>query len=578
MRFFLLFWMLVLLQGINAQLNFEDRANLLGLTNHTGTSGFGGYGVSFVDFDDDGLDDITMASGNGEPVRFYKNFDGFVFAEVFLLPTSSSFDYRTRSVTWVDFDNDGDKDFFLTSDTNGNRLFQNQNGVLTDITVIAGFPLENLFTYGASWGDIDNDGCLDVYLSNRIGGTNITNYLFKNNCDGTFSEVTEAIGLANLPALSFCSGFFDFNNDGWLDLYVANDKFKPNYLYKNNGDGTFSDVSTASGTDIVMDAMSVTIDDFNADGYYDIFLTNTPVGVSTPVPGSVLFKNNGDETFTNISSSSGTNLDSFSWGSSFLDADKDTDLDLYINTQYTGDNGYPSYAFYENLGDETFHSANDVGFTTNVYRSYSCALGDYNNDGNLELLVNNDIENIPSLWENMALNTNNYISIALRGIVSNADGIASKIEISINGDKQFRHVMCGEGYLSQNSLVEHFGLGSSSVIDHVKVTWPSGIVDVINNVTANQKLIITEGSALSVNGVSNDSFQFFPNPVKNTLTLTAQNTIDYIILYNTLGQIAFYTEPNTTHTELDLSALQRGTYFLKVTIANGNKMARVIKQ
>jgi hypothetical protein len=106
-------------------------------------------------------------------------------------------------------------------------------------------------------------------------------------------------------------------------------------------------------------------------------------------------------------------------------------------------------------------------------------------------------------------------------------------------------------------------LGSASVIDYVKVTWPSGIVDVINNVTANQKLIITEGSALSVNGVRNDSFQFFPNPVKNTLTLTAQNTINHIILYNTLGQIALYNEPNTTHTELDLSSLQRCTYFFE---------------
>ncbi|RZN81454.1 MAG: VCBS repeat-containing protein, partial [Winogradskyella sp.] len=216
--------------SIMAQINFQNNGSVLGLTANTGTSVFGGSGVSFVDYNGDGYDDITLASGENIPVRFYRNLDGTFFVEESLLPILGDYSYKTRSVTWIDFDNDGDKDLFLTSDTDGNRLFENQNDTLVDVTIAAGLPLDNVYTYGASWGDIDNDGCLDVYLSNRIGATTITNYLFKNNCDGTFSDVTDSVGLTNSSALTFCSAFFDFNNDGYQDLYIANDKFKPNYL------------------------------------------------------------------------------------------------------------------------------------------------------------------------------------------------------------------------------------------------------------------------------------------------------------------------------------------------------------
>ena len=182
-------------------------------------------------------------------------------------------------------------------------------------------------------------------------------------------------------------------------------------------------------------------------------------------------------------------MDSFSWGSSFLDADNDTHIDLYVNTQYASSNVYPTYAFYKNNGDETFTSSSNAGFTTNAYRSYASAIGDYNNDGLLEIAVNNDFNENPSLWENMATNNRNYLSVALEGTMSNKDGIGSVIEISVNGSSQYRLIMSGEGYLSQNSFTEHFGVGVASIIDYVKVKWLSGVEDVIYNVSANQKII-----------------------------------------------------------------------------------------
>ena len=548
-----------------SQIDFVDRANVLGIITHTGFSSFGGTGVSFTDFDDDGFDDITLAASANEPVRFYKNIDGLFFIEVSFFTNPSNYDYHTRSVTWIDYDNDGDKDLFLTSDTDGNRLFQRQNSALDDVTLASGFPLDNLFTYGASWGDINNDGCIDVYLSNRIGNTTITNYLFQNNCDGTFSEVTNSIGLTNEPALSFCSGFFDFNNDGWQDLYVANDKFKPNYLYKNNGDGTFTDVSVSSGTNIVVDAMSVTVDDFNADGFFDIYITNTPSTISTPDPGCVLLKNNGDETFTNVANASGTDLDSFAWGSNFLDADNDSHLDLYVNTMYTDTSTYPSYAFYEGNGDETFNGVGYAGFTTNSYKSYGSAIGDYNNDGHLEIVVNNDDDANPCLWENIASNTRNYIAVALEGISSNKDGIGSVIEISINGEKQYRLVMSGEGYLSQNSLTEHFGIDVASTIDYIKVSWLSGIEDIIYDVGANQKITIVEGSTLSLEEHAQQfALQYYPNPCKTKVTLNANTRIKAVEIFDELGRKIYRSEYDNSEVILDLSAFSKGIYFAQV--------------
>ena len=276
---------------INAQIYFADEASNIGLTEHTGGSP-NGSGLSFADYDGDGYDDITLASGDGVPLRFYKNFVGLFFEETLISPPIT---YRTRAVNWVDFDNDGDKDLFVTSDTNGNRLYEKTVTGLINVTASAGFPLINEFTFGASWGDVNNDGCLDVYISNRIinpGPDEITNRFYLNNCDGTFTDATDSSGLTNTPALTFCSGFFDLNNDGFQDLYVSNDKFEPNFLYLNTGDGTFEDISTYSGTGVTMDAMCVTIDDFNSDGFMDIYLTNSASNVSESTIGNIFYKNN----------------------------------------------------------------------------------------------------------------------------------------------------------------------------------------------------------------------------------------------------------------------------------------------
>ncbi|SHH76933.1 FG-GAP-like repeat-containing protein [Winogradskyella jejuensis] len=563
---------------VTAQIDFQNQASTLGFNSHTGPTIFGGSGVSFVDYNGDGFDDITLTRTDNSTVSFYKNIDGVFFQLEDLLPSSGNYEYRTRNATWIDYDNDGDKDLFLTSDTDGNRLFQNQSGSLVDVTIQAGLPTDNVFTFGASWGDFNNDGCLDVYLSNRSLGTLITNYLFMNNCDGTFTDATNSSGVSAGSVWSFCSAFFDFNNDGYQDIYIANDKTTPNYLFKNNGDGTFSDVSVASGTDIVVGAMSVTVDDYDSDGYFDIFVTNSPNGAGYDAPGTVLLKNNGDETFSNVTTSTQTSLVTFSWGSNFLDADNDGDLDLYINSQYTSSDSFPSYGFYINNNLGSFSLSNSSGFTTNDYNSYSSAIGDYNNDGKLEIISNNGNSQNPSFWENMDFSTNNYLSIALEGNMSNKDGIGSIIEISIGGSKQYRTLLGGESYMAQNSFTEHFGVGTATTVDYVKVKWLSGLEDILYNVSVNQKLSVVEGTALSTYDFDDVSLSYYPNPVKNTLTINAQQNVENITMYNMLGQEVIRSFPNSVDTEVDMSSLFPGTYFVKVSIQGNTKTIRVIKQ
>ncbi|WP_439152743.1 FG-GAP-like repeat-containing protein [Winogradskyella sp.] len=561
---------------IQAQIYFADEAANIGFTDHCGSVSLGN-GLSFVDYDNDGYDDITLTSGDGVPLRFYKNFQGLFFEELLINPAIT---YQTKAVTWVDYDNDGDKDLYVTSNVAGNRLFQKTDSGLVDVTVSSGLPFVNINTYGASWGDVNNDGCLDVYISNRIAGsTTVTNYLFRSNCDGTFTNATDLIGLSNTPALTFCSGFLDFNNDGWQDIYVANDKFFPNYLFKNNGDGTFTDVSATSGTDIIVDAMSVTVDDFNSDGYLDIYVTNTPNEISTPSQGNVLLKNNGDETFTNISVTAGTVFESFAWGSTFFDAENDGDLDLYVSSSYDGSfNGYPSATFYENQGNETFTEPNSVGFMNDNKMSYSNAIGDLNNDGKSDIIVLNSNDEPPFIWNNQTTSNNNYLSITLEGTQSNKDGVGSLIEISVNGNKQYRYVMCGEGYIAQNSFKEIFGVGTETIIDYVKVKWLSGVEDMLYDVPVNQDINIIEASTLSINDLSSvNVLKLFPNPVNGILKLKSSDIINRVDIYNTLGKIILTSFENLENVEMNLKDLTTGFYYIKVSTDKGSKTKRFIK-
>ncbi|WP_158281917.1 FG-GAP-like repeat-containing protein [Winogradskyella wandonensis] len=561
------------------QILFEDEASLRGLDITTPSDG-NGLGISFVDYDNDGLDDLTIPSRGNQELKFYKNFGGFFVKQDLILPPIT---YPTRSISWVDYDNDGDKDLFVVSDSHGNRLFnRNSSGNFVDVTLSSGLFTDNVFTYSVSWGDIQNDGCLDLFFSNRTTNTLFPNFLFKNNCDGTFTNVSSLAGISSESRLTFGASFFDYNKDGFQDIYLINDKSFSNRLYKNNGDSTFTDVSALTGAGITADAMSVTIDDYNSDGFLDIYITNTDIiyADSNRIPGNILLKNVDGNHFEDVSAESSVDLFGWCWGANFLDADNDSDLDLYVSCLYVTPPSIDSYGFFENSNLNQFHLPSSIAFLQNNYNSYGCAVGDVNSDGKVDIAVINDSASIPNIWINKTLNDNNYLAIDLEGTAANKDGVGSLIEVTISGDRQYRYILNGEGYISQNSFIEYFGLGDASIVDELKITWLSGTVDIFYNIAANQTLNIVEGSSstLSANGLSREFLHIYPNPAIDTTNISSYSIINTVILYNSFGQEVYSKEVNSKSIKLDLLDFMSGIYFLKISTDKSTIVKKIIKQ
>jgi len=552
--FFLVF--LFFFSTVNAQISFEDVANEIGTAYSYGTSTWGG-GVSFADFDNDGWDDLTFASEEGTEIYFLKNNDG-IFNSISLNGISNTF--KTKQVIWVDYDNDGDQDFFVTGFEGVNKFYKNDGDMnFTDISSTIGFFQTDLFTYGVSFADMDNDGDLDAFISNRDGvADDQRNYLYRND-EGTYIDITASAGLSMSSHLSFCSIIFDYNNDGFQDIYISNDKpDNLNILYKNNGDGTFDDVSEYSGAGIGINAMTTTIGDYNNDGWFDIYITNTP-------EGNELLRNNGDGTFTNVAEATATTFNSVGWGAVFLDADSDGLLDLYVSSDFDGSVGsFLSAAFYHQQNNETFIIPENIGFQDDTRKSYTNAIGDIDNDGKPDIVVGNDIE--PNfLWANTTVNENNWLKVKLEGVISNRDGIGNTIEINIDGQSQYRYTLAGEGYLSQNSFYEFFGMGNATEVDYVKVTWTAtGEIEIINNIAANQAITIQEGNGvLSVDNNEVIDFKVYPNPsITGIFKLNISSKMN-ISIYNTLGMHIF-DKLILTNDVLDLSKFPKGIYIIKV--------------
>ena len=555
-----------------AQLAFDDVAAQIGVDYSYGDSEYGG-GVSFADFDNDGWDDITYASENGVDLYFFKNTNGVFNLVTFNGISNTS---KAKQVIWVDYDNDGDKDFFVTAIEGKNAFYSNDGEMnFTDISSAIGIFQTDLFTYGASFGDIDNDGDLDLFISNRSPEDH--NYLYRND-SGIYVDITGTSGISLEGQLSFCSIFFDYDKDGLQDIYVSNDKEENiNRLYKNLGDGVFQDVSESSNAGVDVSAMSTTLGDFNNDGWFDIYITNTPFSQVSSIQGNVLLKNNGDGTFTNVATETGTSFDSVGWGSVFLDADNDGLLDIYVSSSENGNGSLISSAFYHQQDDETFIIPQDIGFNTDLRESYTNAIGDINNDGKPEIVVGNDTDN-NFLWQNNTINENNWLKVKLEGVVSNKDGIGNTIEINVDGQSQYRYTLAGEGYLSQNSFYEFFGTGLSNLIDYVKVTWTStGATETFNNIEANQSITIKEGIGILNDNdyIVEDLLSIYPNPSNDGVfkLSTKNNESNTLKVYDLSGRLIFNVKNLKDNDEFSLNHCKKGIYV--ANLSSGKKSSTI---
>lgn len=436
-----------------------------------------GSGCSFVDFNQDGWDDATFATPNG--IFFFENDQNGQLVEVNLGINNTG---DARHPIWIDLDNDGDLDFFTTNCSSPNRVWVNtgQNGFI-EFSETSGLMQTNFWeSQGVSWGDYNNDGFLDLYLTNYDEEIT-TNRLYRNNGNLSFTDVTASCNCSNGIQNSLQSLWFDYNSDGLLDIAVINDLSEnPNTIFQNLGNGAFSDVGSALNFNQSVLASSLSMSDFNNDDDDDFY-------ISTGLTGNLMLQFE-DGLFEDIASNQGVTVNEICWGAQWFDLDNDADEDLFVATN-NGVSNIPN-AFFLNVDGNLDSMPENIG--NDDSNTHSSSSGDINNDGFPDILLHTSDPNFKVLVNQP--NDNNWLKVNLQGTVSNSFGVGSTLRVFADGNFQKRFVHCGEDYLGQDSFTELFGLAEAETIDSLEVTWPSGWVDSFYDVQVNQVLSVVEGS------------------------------------------------------------------------------------
>jgi hypothetical protein len=463
-----------------------------------------GNGASFYDFNRDGWDDLTTANGDSA-IQFFVNDGSGILVELDLtLPITIT--HHVIAIIWVDYDNDKDSDLFITQ--YGGRLFLLQNVgqlVFTDVTESVGLPITEYKYYGASFADVNEDGYLDFYVSKYYNPLNnpqmeFSSMFFLGNENGTFTNETISAGLLQPPSPSFQPVFFDYDQDGYLDLFIIIDRsFWPNELFRNNGDGTFTEVSDLMDADIGIDSMCANVGDFDNDLDYDIYVTDGPTG-------NVLLKNNYPLPYVNISEDENLEINQSCWGSLWIDVENDGWQDLFVGTT-VGLFTSAQNRFFKNNGGENFSEATtEFGLLGDISPTMCTTMGDINNDGYYDYFNNNNDPFFSDLWRNSG-GTNNYIALSFEGVFSNKDAVGTNVKAYFGGNQAMRLKQFGESYIAQNSGKEIFGLGTNELVDSLVIEWPNGLVEKYYNVVPNHFYHLIEGNApiQTFQVVSNDT-------------------------------------------------------------------------
>ena len=492
-----------------------------------------GPGVVFLDYDNDGDQDLYLVNSAAlpgfiesfEPANaLYENDGDGTFTDVTDRSGVGDQGYGL-GVCAADYNNDGHVDLYVTN-FGPNVLFRNEgNGTFTDVTDQAGVGDPRMST-SAAFADYDGDGYVDLYVANnahvpmdnpkkcRHGVVpvycgpgqyeGVSGSLYQNEGDGTFTDVTRQAGVYDESGRQLGAVFSDYDQDGDADLYIANDT-KPNWLFRNDGETGFTEVGLTSGVAVNPEArpeagMGTDWGDYDRDGLMDIIVCNFQW------ESCRLLANQGDGFFDDRTFLAGLGEPTYStltFGTDFLDYDNDGFLDIFIANGHVDpnigiiDRGGPAYAqhdqLFHNNGDRTFDDVSEQAglqrFRPRVGRGSATA--DYDNDGDLDLFISNNNQR-PMLLRNDGGNSNNWLSIKTVGHRSNRDGIGALITVYAAGFVQSEEVRAGSSYLSQNDLRVHFGLGTLAVAETIEVRWPSGTIQTLQQIDANQFLVIEE--------------------------------------------------------------------------------------
>ena len=500
-----------------------------------------GCGAAFLDYDGDGRLDVFVVNGTtlegfpkgAEPTNhLYRNKGGGAFEDV----TARAGLVQTgwgQGACVGDYDNDGHPDLFV-SYWGQNRLYHNRgDGTFDDVSTKAGLAsARTRWGTGCAFLDYDRDGRLDLFVANYIdidlkttatpetglcrykgvpvacgppglpGGKNV---LYHNEGNGTFTDVSEKAGITKTAATyGLGVSTFDFDDDGWVDLYVANDS-SPAALYRNNRDGTFTDVAVNAGCAYSQDGkpqagMGVGIGDYDRNGTMDIFKTNFAGDTST------LYANGGDGLCEDrtFASGIGTNTRWLGWGAGFVDLDNDGWLDVFLVNGHVypevgelrTEAGYKQRkVVYRNLRNGRLEDVTDrLGApATEPKAGRGAAFGDFDDDGSVDVIVNN-VHDTPDLFRTIALQKNHWLTLRLVGTRSNRSAIGARVIAVTKDGRQTQEVRGGGSYASQNDLRVHFGLGEETRVDRLVVRWPNGLEEEWRDMPVDRVVTLTEAT------------------------------------------------------------------------------------
>jgi hypothetical protein len=499
-----------------------------------------GTGVAWIDYDQDGLMDLFFVQSAAtdiykppHPLRcalYHNNGDG-TFTDVTEKAGVGGEGHYGQGVAVADFDNDGYPDLYVTGYGRAILYHNNGNGTFTDVTAKAGVADEGEWSTSAGWFDYDKDGWLDLVVANYIEWSPKNNIwcgerrpgyrsychpgnykgqktkLYHNNHDGTFTDVSESSGVGKPESKGMGVVLADFNNDGWPDIAIANDSW-PNFLFINKHNGTFEDVSLVSGLAASEEGryeagMGIDAADVDGDGWLDVYVTHLDFELNR------LYHNNRDGTFTDDTFNSGIgNKAILLSGVSmmFVDYDNDGWADILQlngamldNVQlYHSEVSYKEpLLMYRNVGAGKFEkvsSALGPDFMRPI-AGRGMAIGDYDNDGDIDIVTNNRGDH-PSVLRNDGANANHWLTVQLIGTRSNRDGIGSSLKLTSQKFVHVEQAKGGMGYMSASDPRIHFGLGNRAKIESLEITWPSGQVDRIANVPIDQIIAVKEGTGI----------------------------------------------------------------------------------
>jgi hypothetical protein len=483
-------------------------------------------GSGWCDYDNDGDLDLYVCNSNGEKSFFYNNNADGSFSRTDAFEHEYD-DLYKNSCTWGDYDNDGDLDLFVTVyysqyywvPSNNYLYGNNGDGTFTRIyDEYDPFLSESAKSYGCSWADYNNDGYLDMFFANR---DEQNNSLYVNNKNGSFTKITSGPVVTDGGESNY-GAWADYDNDGDVDLFVANTNDQNNFLYNNNGDGTFSKVESGPAVTDGGNSAGGSWGDYDNDGDLDLFVTNSGG------ENNFLYNNDGNGTFTKITEGDIVNDGGYSLSANWIDYDNDGDLDLYVL------NWQERSFLYENTGSGSFHRISEGVLSSNLGSVQGSSWGDFDNDGDLDVYI--------SLWNKRNLlfrnngNTNNWVNIKCIGAgldnngSSNTSAIGTKIWVKavIGGSAiwQMNEITGQTGFYAQSSLNSEFGLGNAANIDSIKVEWPSGVVQEFEDIAVNRFIVIQEGE-----GIVSDFDQFVRVEEGSIVTEGGQsrgcNWIDY---------------------------------------------------